>query len=49
MNISSRLSKLEQSRPERPVKIFFAKNNDERAEFEARHPDHKLILLVRSD
>ncbi|MDO8946905.1 MAG: hypothetical protein Q7U88_07065 [Desulfocapsaceae bacterium] len=49
MNISSRLSKLEQSRQERPVKIFFAKNNDETAESEALYPDHKLILLVRSD
>lgn len=46
MSISTRISRLEESRPERPVRIFFARNNDERVELEARYTDHKLILFT---
>ena len=47
--LSNRLTRLEESRPERPVRIFFIRNHDESAELEARHPDNKLILFIRGD
>ena len=47
--LSNRLTRLEESRPARPVRIFFIRNHDERTELEALYPDNKLILFVRGD
>ena len=44
--LSTRITRLEQSRPERPVKLLFVKEHDARTDLEALYPDHRLILFI---